>query len=161
MNDENIARVDQATPMPPRSNLALAFLAGLIAAVIGGVLWAVVTVSTNYQIGFMAIGVGFLVGYAVRFGRGNTAIFGYVGAVLALFGCVLGNFFSLVGYVAQNQHVSVLTALSTIDYAKVPAIMMESFQAMDLLFYGIAVYEGYRFSLVRAQPVSPVAPATS
>jgi hypothetical protein len=28
----------------------------------------------------------------------------------------------------------------------VPEVMMDAFSPMDLLFYGIAIYEGYKFS---------------
>ena len=52
-------------------NLLLGAAAGMIAALAGAAVWAGVTVVTGYQIGFMAIGVGFLVGYAIRaVGRG-------------------------------------------------------------------------------------------
>jgi hypothetical protein len=62
-------------------NLSMALVGGLGAAILGSVVWAVITSLTNYQIGFMAIGVGFLVGYAVRrMGQGVDPSFGYVGA---------------------------------------------------------------------------------
>lgn len=154
--EENVSRIEPVTPVP-NASLALATGVGLIAAVIGALLWAMVTVTTNFQIGFMAIAIGFLVGYAVRFGRGTTTIFGVVGAVLALLGCMLGNVFSLVGFFARQENIGVLTALGAIDYAKIPSIIAASFRPMDLLFYGIAVYEGYRFSLAKTRD----APSTS
>jgi len=62
-----------------------------VAAGIGAALWALITVATNYQIGFMALGVGFLVGHSVRaFGKGVDTGFGVLGAVLALAGCLAG-----------------------------------------------------------------------
>ena len=33
-----------------------------------------------------------------------------------------------------------------IDYSKAPELMISMFHPMDLLFYGLAVYEGYKFS---------------
>jgi hypothetical protein len=154
---ENVAPapIGLAAPME-KQNLPLAIACGLVAAIVGAVIWATVTVTTEYQIGWMAIGVGFLVGFAVRLGKGTTALFGGVGAILSLFGCLLGNFFALIGFVAKNQHTDVFSTLSSIDYAKVPDIMGSTFSAMDLVFYGIAVYEGYRFSLHRPA-ASPVA----
>ena len=131
---------------PPRSNLPLAIIAGIVAALIGAVLWAVITVSTGYEIGYMALGVGFLVGFAVRLGNGAGTVFGSVGAILALVGCLLGNFFSIIGFFANAQHISVVSAFSAIDMTRIPTIMAAAFNPMDLLFYGIAVYEGYRFS---------------
>ena len=132
-------------------------MCGVAAAIIGAIIWAIVTVTTEYQIGWMAIGIGFLVGFTVRLGKGNTAIFGITGAILSLLGCLLGNFFALIGFAAKSEHLNVFSTLSSIDYAKVPDIMASSFSAMDLVFYGIAVYEGYRFSIHRPTP----SPATN
>ena len=131
---------------PPRSNLALAILAGIVAAIVGAIIWAVVTITTEYQIGFMAIGVGFLVGFAVRLGNGVGKVFGSVGAILALVGCLLGNFFTIIGFFAKTQNINVLSALTAIDFSRIPEIMAAAFNPMDLVFYGIAAYEGYRFS---------------
>jgi hypothetical protein len=128
-------------------NLPMAFAGGTAAALAGGIVWAMVTVATNYQIGWMAVGVGFVVGYTVRhLGKGIDTAFGIMGASLALVGCLLGNFFTLIGLSAKQESVGVLDLLTTIDYSVVPQVMMETFSPMDLLFYGIAIYEGYRFS---------------
>jgi hypothetical protein len=80
------------------------------------------------------------------FGKGLDTIFGVLGAFLALLGCLLGNFFSLVGFAAVDAGYGYVEILQLIDYNLVPAIMIDSFSGMDLFFYGIAVYEGYRFS---------------
>lgn len=128
-------------------NLMMGLLAGLAAALIGAVLWGVITVSTGYQIGFMAVGIGFMVGLAVRMaGKGMSQIFGISGALLALLGCVLGNLFSIVGFVANEGQVSVTEVLGYVDVATAFSLLKETAQPMDFLFYAIAVYEGYRFS---------------
>ena len=128
-------------------NLPMALVGGVAAAVAGGIVWAVVTVTTGYQIGYMAVGVGFLVGYSVRhLGKGIDKIFGIIGAALALLGCLLGNFFSLVGFSSKQENIGVLDILTSIDYSIVPGVMIDAFSPMDILFYGIAVYEGYKFS---------------
>ncbi len=131
-------------------SIPLAILAGVVAALVGAVLWGVVSVATGYQIGWMAVGVGFLVGYAVQFlGKGMDPPFRYVGAVCSLGGCVLGNFFAVIGYAAQHYNVSPFAVLSHIPLDAAGQLMVQSFQPMDLLFYAIAVYEGYRFSIKR------------
>lgn len=128
-------------------NLPLGLLGGVGAAILGAVVWAAITVATEYQIGYMAIAVGFIVGFAVRMlGKGVDQIFGISGAVLALFGCVLGNFFSIVGFVAKSEGLGYLDTFSMIDYSMVPSIMIEAFSPLDILFYGLAVYQGYKIS---------------
>lgn len=128
-------------------NLPLGFAGGTAAAIVGAIVWAIITVATGYQIGWIAMGVGFIVGYSVRYlGKGMDPIFGIMGGALALFGCLLGNFFSLIGITANQEGMPYLDLLSNIDYSLIPEIMIDTFSPMDLLFYGIAAYEGYKFS---------------
>lgn len=128
-------------------NLLFGILGGTAAAVISAIAWAIITVTTEYQIGFMAIAVGLFVGFAIRYtGKGLDSIFGIMGAVLALFGCVLGNFLSIIGFVANMEGLGYMETLGYIDLALIPELLIDTFNPMDLLFYGFAVYEGYRFS---------------
>jgi hypothetical protein len=66
--------------------------------------------------------------------------------VLSLSGCLLGNFLSIVGFAAKAEGINYFELLMAIDYSLVPQIMIDSFSPMDILFYGFALYEGYRFS---------------
>jgi len=134
-------------------SMPLALAGGVVSALLGAAIWAIVTDATGYQIGWMAVAVGFLVGFAVRYlGKGIERPFQYVGAVCALLGCVLGNYFAVAGSVAQDMHIDFFTVLSRIPIDKAFDVMRTSFQPMDVLFYAIAVYEGYRFSLKRLTP---------
>ena len=101
------------------------------------------------QIGFMAIGVGFLVGWAVRrFGHGQEAVYGVIGGALALLGCALGNLLSASAFLASAQGRSFGEVLMKVAAAPALAerLMEISFNAMDLLFYAIAVYEGFKLA---------------
>jgi hypothetical protein len=94
----------------------------------------------------MAIGVGFLVGFANRyFGRGVDRVFGVAGALL---GCVSGNVLTMAVVVSQLEAVPLLEVLSL--FAFTPALVIEmlglTFSPIDLLFYALAAYEGYKFS---------------
>lgn len=129
----------------------------LLYAVIGGslvalglaILWALITVAAESQYGIMAIAIGLITGSAVRyFGRGETTAFGVVGAFLSLAGCLAGNLLSVIGFMAKNSSMSIFQALSQVDFARLLSAFPKTFNAMDLVFYAIAVYEGYRFSLV-------------
>ena len=123
------------------------FLAGSAAALAGAGVWALVTVLTGYQIGFMAIGVGFLVGLAVQFaGKGINKVFGVMGAALALLGCLLGNYFTIVHFVGEAEGLGFFDTLTRISPAAIPELMAVTFSPMDLVFYGIAVYEGFKLS---------------
>jgi hypothetical protein len=131
-------------------NLILGAVVGLLAALVGAGIWAAVTALTAYQVGFMAVGVGLLVGFAVRFaGKGHEPIFGVVGAVLAVLGCVVGNYLMGAWFFAANTGMPYGQVL-TPNFSFVVEVMRATFGAMDLLFYAIAAYCGYRYSLVPA-----------
>lgn len=134
-------------------NLALAVGAGALAGLVGAGLWALLTVATGYQIGFMAIGVGLGVGFAVRLaGRGVSVPFGVVGGAFALLGCAVGNLLAVTALVASSEGVPLLAALEQLDPSTVKVLMVATFSPMDLLFYGIALYEGYRLAFRQVGP---------
>lgn len=121
---------------------------GLMASIVGAVAWAFLTVYTGFQFGLMAMAVGALVGYSIRlFGRGFQNIYGIMGASLALFGCLLGNLLSIVGFVSNQESVDFFQILFGLNMSIIVEVLKETFDFMDLVFYGIAVYEGYKLSI--------------
>ncbi len=128
-------------------NLISGILSGLIVGVLGAVLWGIITVITGFQIGYMAIAIGAGVGLIIRkFGNGIDNIFGFWGAGISLFSVLLGNFLSIIGFIANAEGIGYFETLIMLDYNYVPELMAETFSVIDLAFYGIAIYEGYRFS---------------
>jgi hypothetical protein len=133
-------------------NPLFGFAAGVVAALIGAVLWAVVTVATNFQFGYMAIAVAFLVGWAVRhFGKGVDIIHGVIGAGLAFSGCVAGNLLMLAAIVARQESASIFAVFTVMVLRPVLTlqVLASNFAPVDLLFYGFALYYGYRYSFRR------------
>jgi hypothetical protein len=137
-----------ASDSASNQNFALGFAGGLLAAMCGAALWAVITVATKFQIGWMAVGVGFLVGFAVRrFGGGSSIAYGILGGTLALVGCLAGNLLSTIGFIAQQDSEPFLQILLRLKLSAIPQLLVETFDAMDILFYGIAIYEGFKLSM--------------
>lgn len=143
---DNFPKTMTEEEMLAEENLPKGLLFASVACVVGAVAWSLISISTGYQIGYMAIGVGFLVGIAMRQGKGIRPIFGILGALLALISCLLGDFFSLIGVIAQEYDMSFFEVLSSTDYNEMMPYMLEDILSMSLLFYGIAVYEGYKLS---------------
>ncbi len=128
-------------------NLVMGTLAGMVAAVVGAGIWAGVTVLTEYQIGWVAIGIGLLVGFAVRFtGKGINQTFGIAAAVLSFAGCVLGNILTITYFVAANQEMAFMDILTQLNYPIVVEMLTTTFEIMDVLFYGLATYFGYKYA---------------
>ena len=131
---------------PVRENMLAVLAAGLAAMLAGAVLWALVTVVTHMELGLMAILVGFMVGLGIQKTRKKpNKSFGILGAVLALIGCLLGNAFSFVAIAMQQSGAPLADTLSHLSAAGLLAVMADNFEAMDLLFYAIAIYEGFKF----------------
>lgn len=131
-------------------NLLAGALAGGIAATIGAVAWAMITVATSYQIGWMAVGIGFLVGYAVRMlGKGITPLYGMVAAVLALLGCLAGNVLTACMLLSREQALPLGDVLLELDPAVITKLLLATWQPMDLLFYGLAIYMAYQYAFDR------------
>jgi 1,4-dihydroxy-2-naphthoate octaprenyltransferase len=147
LNDNSVTKLNLDEYQQNKQNLPLALIAGIIAMFISAIAWAVVTVITNYQIGWMAIGVGFLVGLAVRLGNGTNNLYRYLGAGLALLGCILGNFFTFVGVFGNTLSISPIEALKLINYADVPSVMVDMASPIDFLFYAFAIFQAYKISV--------------
>lgn len=135
-------------------NLPGAFIGGLLGAIIGAFAWAVITDITQYQIGYMAIGVGFLTGFLIRkLGHGFEKHYGYIGAAFSLIGCFAGNILAALIIAANQNNISYILLIKLLNFKILSQVASETFDIMDLLFYGIAIYEGYRFSFITREEV--------
>lgn len=125
-----------------------ALLGGGLIAILASLLWAAVTVITKIQIGFMAIGVGLLVGLGVRFfGAGVDKHFGFLGALLAFMGCLIGNLLSQVAFYAHQEGLDYFEVLGYVNAGNFWEITTEGFLPIDLLFYILAIGQGYKFAI--------------
>lgn len=142
--------VPTITELDYDSNLVLGLIGGGIAMLISAVLWGIITYVTELQISLMSIGVGFFVGVAIqKLGKGKTLIYGLSGAVLSLFGCLLGNLFFYSGILAREWEVSFFDVLFA--FATQPDFIVEiftvAFDFRDLIFYALAIYIGFRAAM--------------
>jgi len=144
----------------PEPNLAAALAAGTATALAMAVVWAGITAVTNYQIGFMAIGVGIAVGFAVRTAGGGSATpFRLAAALLALAGCLGGNLLVACVVYARAHEVGIERVLEVLDLQLSEFLLVQTFTPMDLLFYGLAVWEAWRSAGTQAEPPPPDATA--
>jgi hypothetical protein len=146
--------IDTSIPAPQSTieqldnqpSLLMGLIGGTVAMLVAAIIWGVVSYVTNYQIGWMAIGVGFLVGIAVKFfGKGKSMMFGISSALLALIGCVLGNLIFYSGIIAREESAAFLQVLFVLLSKPAAAIEVFSvaFGFMDILFYVLAAYVGF------------------
>jgi hypothetical protein len=130
-----------------QQNFALAVPAGIAAALAGAILWAVVVYVSGYSLGLMAIAVGAIVGYAVRVtGKGVDQKFGILGGVCAALGWALGTALADVAILAKLENLPFGTAFEQLSANGTVSLFMSAADGMDILFLGIAIYEGYKFA---------------
>ena len=143
----NSAAEPVTTVAAPETSLALAVAGGAAAMIVSAAIWGAITFVIDFQVGWMAIGVGVIVGFAVRlFGGGRSFTFGVLSAVLAVLGVLLGNLVFFTGVIAEQEGIAFLEVLGTLLVN--PDIIVElftlTFEVVDVLFYGLAVYVGFR-----------------
>jgi hypothetical protein len=134
------------------AKLLVGTLGAIAGAVLGAIAWGAITAATHFQIGYMAVGVGFLAGYGMRvLGGGRDRLDGVLAGVVAFVGCVLGNLLTVVIEFAphDNAHRGIveLTLLVVLNPKLAWFMLSENFSIMDVLFYALAVYAGYRTAL--------------
>jgi hypothetical protein len=66
--------------------------------------------------------------------------------VFSLIGCALGNVAMITYYVALSEGIPFTDILTQLDLAIALDMLTSTFEMMDLLFYGIAVYFGYKYA---------------
>jgi hypothetical protein len=151
MIDSSISSTQPAIEqLDTESNLIMGLIGGALAMLVSAVIWGVITYFTEYQIGWMAIGVGYLVGIAVKFfGKGKTMIFGISSAGLALIGCALGNLLSYSGVIAHEESAAFLEVFFFFLFSPAAAIELFTlaFDFMDIMFYALAAYAGFSAAL--------------
>lgn len=128
-------------------NLSLAIVGGILVGLTGAVLWAVITVATGWQIGYMALAIGAGVGYSMRYlGKGIEQIFGIAGATIAVFSCIIGNLLSVLAFLATEEGLTYMETILFFDYSYTFDLLVDTAHLMDLVFYVISGFEGYKFA---------------
>jgi hypothetical protein len=127
------------------SAYGIAILAGLAAAVVGGIAWGLIVRWTDYEIGFAAWGIGFLAGAAVLTAtRGRRGLpFQAIAVISALLGIAIGKYLSFAWILddAPELEVSVFSS-DTVDLFFDELSLV--FDWIDLLWVGLAVYTAWR-----------------
>ena len=128
-------------------NWLLGFLAGLVAAGIGAGAWMAVAVMLHAHVGYVAVAVGALVGLAIRVaGNGRSALFGMMGAVLTLAGCVVGEVLAVVQEAVTPEH-DFYNLLTTLDLVGTVSTIFAKMDPVMYVIYGVGIFAGYKLSM--------------
>jgi hypothetical protein len=158
MSDTPVATT---APAPSQSPLR-AVAGGLVAAIVGGIVWALIVKASDYEVGFVAWGIGFLVGTAVVFAtRGAKGrSLQLVAVALALVGILIGKYLSFA-LVVQDEAETFGESIGLFsgDMFDLFRENLDSvFGLFDLLWVGLAVASAWRIPQLDEPEQSPEPP---
>lgn len=131
------------------SRPGLGIVAGSLLGIVGAILWAVVVKLTGYNIGIVAIGVGYLVSEGfVRAGRGTNKTIGIVAGIIALLSIFLGEILTMFVLIAEYWDMTLVETVQNIYISKLPQLVVESTEPFSLVFYFIAISYAYKRSFI-------------
>lgn len=125
-------------------NILLALVAGVIGAAVGGIIWYLITVFTGWQIGIIAILVGWLAGRGAILGAGNKR-----GSSLQILSIIITIFVMLASEYFIFNHffneAGFSGSLPIDGFLRVYKDYIFSFEGIiTLVFYGIAIWQAFR-----------------
>jgi hypothetical protein len=124
---------------------------GLIAAVVGGFIWGLIVILSEYEIGIAAWGIGFIVGFGVvRFAGGAKGTpLQVVAVVSSVLGIVIGKYISYAYFFKQAVSDRFDVDISYFDSEIFRAFrenLGDVFGGFDLIWAGFAVITAWRLT---------------
>jgi hypothetical protein len=139
------------TPVPfiteSSGSFPLGIVGGLVAAIAGGVVWSLVLVLLDYELGIVAWGIGFACAFGVvTLGGGKGIPMQAVAIITSILGILIGKYGMFYYYLKQSvteEYGLEAAATVTLYSTKVMLFFVEQFSTMvggyDLLWVALAV----------------------
>ncbi|AOR32559.1 hypothetical protein BFF78_17150 [Streptomyces fodineus] len=131
-----------APTAPARNNVVLGVVAAVVAAVVTAGLYGLVIGATKHEIGYAAVGVGFVVGLAAGKAGGRNPVLPVVGAVLALGSVYIGQLVGEAMIGADQLHVS-FGELFFQHFDIVQQAWKDNADPLTFLFFAIAAFAAF------------------
>ncbi|MFE5945853.1 hypothetical protein [Streptomyces sp. NPDC056480] len=129
-------------PAPARDNVALGLVAALVAALVSAGVYGAVIGGTERQIGWAAVGVGFLTGLAAGKVGGRNPVLPVASAVLALGAVYLGQLLGIAILLSKELDVSA-TELFLQEFGLLTEGWNATKDGLTFLFFGIAAFAAF------------------
>ncbi|WP_240321612.1 hypothetical protein [Paenibacillus sp. O199] len=129
--------------------IGMPIVGGLLAAIVGGIVWAVIAAMTERELGLIAIVIGALAGYAVvlfsnkRIATAHKAI----AVIFALIGILLGKYLTVVYF--TSELFSDASMLDLVFDGEMVSAFVDTFtdyfsEPVDLLFIVLAIVSAWQ-----------------
>lgn len=129
-------------------NLFGGMFLGLLGGVIAGIIWYLIVVITHYQIGYVAIGVGYLIGQAVHFGSGKRRGSGlqFLSTGITLATLLIAEYFiflhSVRQYLLEQKTEGYYGGFFLVSPLH-PAFLQDLVSPIGLLIWAVALYVAF------------------
>ncbi|MFC9626685.1 hypothetical protein ACFTXM_44290 [Streptomyces sp. NPDC056930] len=127
-----------APPAPARDNLGLGLLTAVVTALVAAFLYGVIAGAIEREIGYIAVGVGFLVGFAASKVGGQNPVLPVGSAVLS------------VGAVYLGQLVGISIIFSDLAHQSASSLFIDHFDVLTKAWSEAAHFTTYLFLLLGA-----------
>ncbi|MFG2624214.1 hypothetical protein [Streptomyces sp. NPDC048473] len=127
-----------APPAPARNNLGLGLLTAVVTALAAAFLYGVIAGAIEREVGYIAVGVGFLVGFAASKVGGQNPVLPVVSALLS------------IGAVYLGQLVGISIMLSDLTHTSASSVFFDHFDVITKGWSESADFKTYLFLLIGA-----------
>lgn len=134
--------------MKKNQKFGIGIVFGIIAMIVGIIVWTGTMLLISYKLDWMALGVALLIGYSIRFfGKGVEPRFGITGAILAFIGSITGNLFTACIMFARGvKNHSFLLVVSQLNPGTAFYFLKAVIGPFDVIFCLGAMFIAYYFA---------------
>ncbi|MFD5428428.1 hypothetical protein [Streptomyces sp. NPDC127084] len=129
-------------PAPARDNVALGLVAAVVAALVAAGAYGGIAGAIDREIGYAAIGVGFLVGFAAAKAGGRNPVLPVVSAVLSIGAVYAGQLLAIAIIFGKELKISVTEVLFD-DFGMVTEVWGLAMGFMDIVFFALAAFAAF------------------
>ena len=128
----------------------LAIVAGLGAAIVGGVLYGLLASILRVEVSIVFVFIGWCIGYVIRtVGRGVHMRFSVLGAIMTLIAIFIGDCIAMVGIGNILGYILNPSGLALLIQFWLTSLLSTSINSLlRLIFRAIGVYFGYQYSRI-------------
>lgn len=138
-------------PPPPaaglRGNAGLAIAAAVVAMLVSAAIYGLILKEAEVQIGYLAVGIGALIGLALGKLGGSNPVLPFIGAVLGLLGVYLGQVFGIAMVFTDLPGAPGFFEVLTQHFGDINEGLKSELEVVDYLFYALGGVAG--FSITR------------
>lgn len=136
-----------APPAPigaaPAGNPGLGVVAGIAAALVAALIYGLLIKGTKHEIGYAALAVGAIVGFALAKAGGRNPSLPFIGIPLALLGVYLGQLFGIALLISDIPGAPGVMSLFTQHFSVLQDTWKDAMDGKDYFFFAIAGLEGF------------------